>query len=632
MKLAAGARGLPLFARTFLLLLAALAVAYAVGIVPLVLRKPTPAVRLSEVVALLSTRMPSNNPLLRVREVTQPPPPEAGYSSPPPLRELLAQWMDVPEARVRFYVAGPGMLPLRRMDGAMPAGGFAFDPLELLIPSAMAQAGPPSMAMPAQGAMQGRARGGMVQRAPMLRYREPLRAGDDWGTRSVVERRDARRAAAAAAAAKVPPETPAPTPVTATVDEPWPTRPPPDPATAYLRQYLPPYARIAPADATPAATVAAATSVPPIAETPAARRRAAAPERVADDPAVVVGPPQSLGATPAQEPRWRADSTLPFAFVAAVRQADGRWRVVERVRTGAGVGELALMVLLGLMALLPLAWWFSRALAAPIRRFAVAADHMGQDAAAPPVPLEGPAEIVRAAASFNAMQARINRLVRERTQMVAAIAHDLRTPLARLSFRLDQLPADAREKASADIAEMSQMIEAALDFIREQHRSGLRERLDLRLLAESVVDELADVGHDVQCATGAAALLQGDPLALRRMVGNLVDNALKYGHRARLHLREDVDDYVLQIDDDGPGVDPARTEQLFMPFVRGESSRNRETGGIGLGLATARSIALAHGGDIRLQNRPEGGLRVSVSLPRGIPAQRATPRVGLMGA
>ncbi|MDI9237816.1 HAMP domain-containing sensor histidine kinase [Lysobacter sp. LF1] len=627
----AGIRGWPIFARTFLLLLGALAVAYAVGIVPLVLRKPTPAVRLSEVVALLSTRMPSNNPLLRVSEIAQPPPPDAGYSSPPPLRELLAQWMDVPEDRVRFYVAGPGMLPpLRRMEGSLAPGPLAMDTLDFFIPSAMAQAGPPGGAMGGQGPVftQRREGPGGMQRTPMPRYREPLRNGTSWASQRANERREAKRAKDASDRTAAPAEAP----VTAAVEEPWPTRPPPDPSTAYLRQYLPPYARIAPTGTGAPTTAVAAAAPQPVAATPTPPRRVAtvvAPDR-GDDAAVHVGTPESLGATP-QEPRWRADSTLPFAFVAAVRQADGRWRVVERVRTGAGIGEMALMVVLGLAALLPLAWWFSRALAGPIRRFAVAADHMGQDADAPPVPLEGPAEIVRAAASFNAMQARINRLVRERTQMVAAIAHDLRTPLARLSFRLDQLPPDAREKASADIAEMSQMIEAALDFIREQHRSGLRERLDLRLLVESVSDELADVGHDVICVAGSPAPLQGDPLALRRMVGNLVDNALKYGQRARLQLREDGDDYVVQIDDDGPGVDPARSEQLFMPFVRGETSRNRETGGIGLGLATARSIALAHGGDIRLDNRPGGGLRVSVALPRAIPSQRPSPRVRLAG-
>ena len=620
-----GRRTLPIFARTFGLLLVALVVAYAVGIVPLLLRKPPPAVRLSEVVALLSSRMPSSNPLLRVSELDAQPQPEPGYISPPPLRDLLAQWLDLPEERVRFYVAGPGMLPpLRREHDPMPAGVTGVDMLSLLVPSAMAQPMPPGAAQPApgQGAviMRRAVRPTFDQRGPLMRSRDPYRESGAWRSRSLRESADA-----APSPQRSTPTPPVEEPVTAAVDEPWPARPPPDPATAYLRQYLPPYARIAPAAAPAAEPVAQAATE----ASPAPPRPAPSPQRTATgDAAVRVGEPQALALPASPEPRWRPDSSLAFTFVAAAQQTDGRWRVVERVRTGAGLGQqLALMAVLGLLALLPLAWWFSRALAAPIRRFAVAADHMGQDADASPVPLEGPAEIVRAAASFNAMQARINRLVRERTQMVAAIAHDLRTPLARLSFRLDQLPPDAREKASTDIAEMSQMIEAALEFIRDQHRTGTREQLDLRLLAESVVDELADVGADAMLSPGRPAPLRGDPLALRRLVANLVDNALKYGRCARLSLDADDAGYALHIDDDGPGIDSSRSDHLFMPFVRGETSRNRETGGIGLGLATARGIALAHGGDIHLHNRPQGGLRATVMLPRGAPARRPSPRI-----
>jgi len=490
------AHGVPIFARTFALLLAALAVAFAIGMVLLALRRPPPAVQLLDVVALLSTRMPSANPLLRVYDLDEPPQRAAGYQAPAHLRTQLSQWLGQPENRVRVYIAGPPRMP--RLPGMV-------DWRPGSVPAMRVRAGAPPDIV----------EGGMAQDSPRVAD-SPFAAHD-------------------------------------------PARPPPDFADPR-------------------------------------------PHR-----------PQAFGAQ-----GWRPDSMLIGAFIATVRQPDGRWRVVERVGPASRIGgQLALMTLAGLIALLPLAWWFSRALSAPILRFARAADHMGQDAAAPPLPLEGPAEIVRAAASFNAMQARINRLVRERTQMVGAIAHDLRTPLARLSFRLDQLPGDAREKATADIHEMSLMIQSALDFIRDQHCIGARERFDLRLLVESVADDLADVGHDVRFAPGPRAPLHGDPLALRRMAGNLVDNALKYGQRARLHLQQAGDGYALWIDDDGPGVDPAGSEQLFMPFVRGDASRNRETGGIGLGLATARGIALAHGGDIGLENAAGGGLRVTVTLPRG---------------
>jgi two-component system OmpR family sensor kinase len=459
-------------------------------------------------------------------------------------------------------------------------------------------------------------------RAPAtIRYRERL----DFAADRIGARREERRRVAAATTAAAGAHAPAAThahsqaPNADAADESYPPGPS-EASTADLRQYMPPYVHLPPA--TPQASDAATATLP----APTLATQVPARDE-SEDLIVRVGEPEILTGPAMHERRWRAESHLSFAFVAAARLADGRWRVVERVGSGVGIGRtFALMFAMGLIALLPLAWWFSSALAGPIRRFAAAADHMGQDANAPPVPLEGPAEILRAAASFNAMQARINRLVGERTQMVAAIAHDLRTPLARLSFRLDGLPAEAREKASADIAEMSQMIEAALEFIREQHRRGARERLDLRLLVESVVDEQSDIGNAVELSTGPSAPLRGDPLALRRMVGNLVDNALKYGQRARLSLHGEADGYALNIDDDGPGVDATRAEHLFMPFVRGETSRNRETGGIGLGLATARSIVLAHGGDIALSNRSEGGLRVTVTLPYAVASLPSTSR------
>ncbi|RBC93273.1 histidine kinase, partial [Xanthomonas oryzae pv. oryzae] len=151
------------------------------------------------------------------------------------------------------------------------------------------------------------------------------------------------------------------------------------------------------------------------------------------------------------------------------------------------------------------------------------------------------------------MQAGLNRLINERTHMVAAIAHDLRTPLARLSFRLDGLQPPLRNKALADIDEMKAMIPAALDFIQNDRHRGERAPLDLRLLVESVVDNATDVGADAELLPGPEITLDGDPLALRRAVMNLLENALKYGKRARLQLQRDGEDGVLWIDDDGPG-------------------------------------------------------------------------------
>jgi two-component system OmpR family sensor kinase len=330
-------------------------------------------------------------------------------------------------------------------------------------------------------------------------------------------------------------------------------------------------------------------------------------------------------ASPADQSALRSpapgeNTVLRESFVAARRLEDGSWNVVEREVEGfpnALHRRALLLFVLGAATLLPLASLFARALSAPIRRFSEAARRLGRDPNAPPLPREGPAEMLLAVDSFNIMQAQVNRLIQERTHMVGAIAHDLRTPLTRLAFRIEDFPAPAREKIDADINEMKSMISAALDFIRDRSSSGQREQLDFRLLVESIVDDQSDLGHDVTLQSGTPITLSGNRLALRRMVSNLIDNALKYGHRARLRLRVVDGRCILDIDDDGPGIPGQLQQQVFEPFFRLESSRNRDTGGIGLGLATVRAIALDHGGEIELGNRKDGGLRVTISLPVG---------------
>ncbi len=254
-------------------------------------------------------------------------------------------------------------------------------------------------------------------------------------------------------------------------------------------------------------------------------------------------PPFGNGLRPDDAPGvWESERLTPGVplldgFTAALQQLDGRWRTValpHRRLSDEFKTQVALLFLAGLLANVPLAWRFSRALSAPIKRFAEAADRLGRNPDAAALQRSGPPEIVRAAESFNAMQARLNRLINERTHMVAAIAHDLRTPLARLSFRLDGLQPPLREKAMADIDEMKAMIPAALDFIQNDRHRGVRAPLDLRLLVESVVDNATDIGADAELLPGPAITLDGDPLALRRAVMNLLENALKYGKRARL--------------------------------------------------------------------------------------------------
>jgi two-component system OmpR family sensor kinase len=304
--------------------------------------------------------------------------------------------------------------------------------------------------------------------------------------------------------------------------------------------------------------------------------------------------------------------------VIALHETDGHWRVTSvpgESFPSMLQQQLFWLLALGILVLLPAAWLFARALSAPIRHFAEAALRLGNDTHAPPVPREGPPEMRKAVDAFNGMQGRVNRLVHERTQMIAAIAHDLRTPLTRLSFRLDGLPQPLGAKVDADIQEMKTMISAALDFIRDRSLGAQRHALDFRLLIESVADDLVDVGHDVTVEPGPAVTLEGDPLALRRAIVNLVDNGLKYGHRVRLRIRATGGECTLEVDDDGPGIPETMQQQVFAPFFRLEASRNRDTGGIGLGLATVRAVVLDHGGAVLLRNRKLGGLRAVVTLP-----------------
>ncbi len=323
-------------------------------------------------------------------------------------------------------------------------------------------------------------------------------------------------------------------------------------------------------------------------------------------------------AGPGHGPGFADDPELRDGFIAAWQLDSGNWRVMRsevEAFPNAFQRQVFWLLAIGLVLLLPISWWFARSLASPIRHFAEGARRLGSDPHAPQLARQGTPEMLDAIDAFNGMQSRITRLLQERSQMVGAIAHDLRTPLMRLAFRLDGLESPLKEKVEADIQEMKLMISAALDFMRDQATGGARERLDLRLLVESVVDDQSDVGHDVSLASGEPVTLQGDPLALRRMVMNLVENALKYGERARLRLRDHAGSIALEVDDDGPGIPENLQQRVFEPFFRAESSRNRETGGIGLGLTTVRAIVLDHGGQIELRNRKEGGLRVVVTLP-----------------
>ncbi|CAN7162690.1 ATP-binding protein [Phenylobacterium sp. LjRoot225] len=306
-------------------------------------------------------------------------------------------------------------------------------------------------------------------------------------------------------------------------------------------------------------------------------------------------------------------------FQIGVRQPDGAWRVVQPEPTfGLNPWERLVLIWFALSALAvaPMAYFFARRLSTPISVLARAAERLGRDPQAPPLTIKGTSEIAVAAAAFNDMQARLRRYVDDRTAMVGAVAHDLRTPLTRLRFRIESVPEDQRAKMAADIEQMEAMISATLAFVRDASRPAERTRLELSSLLESLCDEMAETGADTDIVERAdKVVIEGDPMALRRLFTNLLENAVKFGGRARARVFHDEAYAVVEIADDGPGIPPCDIERVFEPFYRREPSRSRQTGGIGLGLAVVRSIARGHGGDVSLTNRSDGGLTARVQLP-----------------
>lgn len=253
----------------------------------------------------------------------------------------------------------------------------------------------------------------------------------------------------------------------------------------------------------------------------------------------------------------------------------------------------------------------------PLQRLAAAAERLGRGETVEAIPETGPSEIVLVISAFNLMRERLTRFIDDRTRLLAAISHDLRTPLTTLRLRASLMDdADMGAQITATVEEMQAMVEATLSFTRSAASEGSRV-IDVASLVQSVVDDLVDLGADVVMTGGERLDLACRPLAVKRAVRNLMENAVRYGHRARVALVRQSGALHIRIDDDGPGIPEDRLDEVVKPFVRLEESRSADTGGIGLGLAIARNVAHAHGGDLVLANRAEGGLRADLVLPLG---------------
>ena len=313
----------------------------------------------------------------------------------------------------------------------------------------------------------------------------------------------------------------------------------------------------------------------------------------------------------------------PTGFLASMRFADGGWLNlrVEPPSPRPWHSETFLWAFIAMsICAVALIFWGVRRMIRPVAALAAAADRLGRDVNALPLPEDGPTETATAARAFNTMASRIRRFVDDRTQMLAAIGHDLRTPITRLRLRAEFMEDDEqRRKMLADLSEMEAMINATLAFARDDAAAEPSVAFDLAALCQTVMDEAVDAAPDqaeLIAYDGPDRLrAQGRPAALKRALANLVSNALAYGGDARLRLAPEPHGARISIEDNGLGIPERDLEQAFQPFRRLEGSRNRETGGTGLGLTIARNILRAHGGDVVLRNRSEGGLEALVTLP-----------------
>jgi hypothetical protein len=326
--------------------------------------------------------------------------------------------------------------------------------------------------------------------------------------------------------------------------------------------------------------------------------------------------------------RWREMVIYGGRFthqsVIGLRMPDGEWLNVtaklQPLRPWQSSDFLVAFVLMTLAAA-GLTLWAVRRLTAPVRTLSEAAEALGRDVNAAPLPENGPTEVAVAAVAFNTMAARIRRFVEDRTELLTAIGHDLRTPITRLKLRAEFVEDDEqRGKILADLEELEAMVSATLAFGRDARTTEAVSHLDLAELLRTILDEAGDACPDVLDKLNyegpAHVTVQARSLSLKRVFVNLVSNAVNYGGSARVRLvNRDPRMVVVEVEDDGPGIPASELDRVFEPFHRGEPSRNRETGGVGLGLPIARNIMRAHGGDVVIANRPSGGAKATVTLP-----------------
>ncbi|MBO6894773.1 MAG: HAMP domain-containing protein [Roseibium sp.] len=304
----------------------------------------------------------------------------------------------------------------------------------------------------------------------------------------------------------------------------------------------------------------------------------------------------------------------------SIRLADGRWLNVAtsyRPPPGALIPLLVQLALTAIAAVVIIGLAVRR-VTRPLKDLAVSAEKFGRGEDLEPLVPSGPREVRTLTSSFNEMQDRLTRFVRDRTRMLAAISHDLRTPITSLRIRAEFIDDDEnREKMIETLEEMAAMTEATLRFAKDEAQAEDVESTDLGAMLESLAGDQQDMGNACSVKISGPITLSCRPVALKRALRNLVENGIRYGEAVAINATREAEMIVVRISDKGPGIPEDRLKDVFEPFVRLEESRSEETGGIGLGLAISRSIIHAHGGTITLQNLEEGGLEAEVRLPIG---------------
>jgi len=307
-------------------------------------------------------------------------------------------------------------------------------------------------------------------------------------------------------------------------------------------------------------------------------------------------------------------------FHIQVNLGDGSWLIFQRqlpealfdwpVRVLVILGILLVSVIL--LSLLAVRWSVK-----PLRQLRQAAEGLGKNIAREPLPVKGPVEVAETAAAFNTMQQRLRSYIDDKARILAAVSHDLKTPLTRMRLRSDLLDDESlRIKLQNDLSDMETMVGATLDFMRGAEFKEPTQPLNLMALLESIKENGVESGWGITLDGDVTGPLQGRPVALKRCITNLVDNAVRYGGCAHIVVADHVREIMIEVSDEGPGLTEEQLEQVFEPFYRLDGSRSRQGGGTGLGLGIARNIARAHGGELTLVNRPQGGVTARLTLPR----------------